>query len=392
MMFQAVDQLQRGLTDAMFATLAGDADVSRLMTKAGMDTAQCGAGTVAALIPSGELRSSWLELQNKLEAFNLFAYVDLVLDFPRSATCLREFVEQASRLDPYRSVWAMEGVGHFFAEMCNQLGTLADLKRHSGSISHSSLVPLHAGAGLSFANHCLQAIASHRTEAEVRDELKRFVAVCEENSYDGYVGAALEALGLATRNLYPQMLSQIDRHLVCLGEELTGYFWHGVGRGVYFAPTNVVTDMTGSARSLDQVKRQPPHELARVNAQSGFIWALVLVNIRHPEIIGGFIRKNSNELEAELVENAVGAAAVIWHSSSPGDKSLASLCDHIPADQKTAALWQAMIGRPCVQAVKDYYPILRTAGIGRLFCHQSLSALVAVEESLECQKESMKQA
>jgi hypothetical protein len=53
------------------------------------------------------------EFQNKIDAFSLFAFVDIALGFSGDADDgLAELVSRASRLGPYSSVWATEGVGH----------------------------------------------------------------------------------------------------------------------------------------------------------------------------------------------------------------------------------------------------------------------------------------
>jgi hypothetical protein len=377
MVFQTGDQLQRGITNAMFSALAGDAEVPRLAAKTAVDLAQFAAATAAALIPERENRLAWLELQNKLETFNLFAHVDLAMDLPRTCASLAELVEHASCLGPYRSVWATEGVGHLYAELRSACGAHIDLGAQANALPSSSLVALHSGAGLSFAGRCLEAITARSAGAQVRATLDRFVALCNENSHQAYVGAAYEALGLATRNLHPHLLSDIDRYLAEIDEELVAYFWHGVGRGIYFAPTNLLPNGAMSRRIVKQAQQEPPHDLARLNALSGLIWALVLVNIRHSEIIEAFMRDNDGELDGELFANALCSAAVIWRDSSPHDNSLSALCRHRPPDARTAALWDSRVSRRCNEVVNHYYPMLRNAGLGRLFRHQSLSELMA---------------
>src|SRR5205085_2866059 len=106
------------------------------------------------------------------------------------------------------------------------------------SVPTSSLAALHAGAGLSFAGRALGVLTPRSTAGEVRRALEQFVALCRANSHEGYVRAAYEALGLWTRNLSPQLMPSIDRQLAEADEEMVGYFWHGVGRALYFAPTN----------------------------------------------------------------------------------------------------------------------------------------------------------
>ena len=380
--FQSGDQLQRGFTAAVFSALAGKADVSRLTAKTAVDVAQCAVGTAAAFCPAGETQIAWQELQNKLQTFNLFAHTDLELDLRNENASVSQALERALRLGPYPSVWAIEGVGHFYAESGDEFGRPINLKAEANTLPPSTLVALHSGVGLSFAGRCLEAITFQRTGTQVRSRLERFLVLCDENSHEAYVGAAYEALGLATRNLYPHLMLEIDHHLAEIDEELVTYFWHGVGRGIYFAPTNLLPNGETSRSLMKQVHQESPHELARINTLSGLIWALVLVNIRHPKILEAFVRDNLGELNRELFTSALCSACVIWRDSSPEDRSLNALWKHRPSDARTAELWDACVSVPCSRMVNQHYPTLRNAGLGHLFRHRSLSELCSGVETV----------
>lgn len=369
--FQTGNQLQQGFTNAVFGVFASDADVARLMTKTAFDFAQSAAVTAAALLPEAKSRVMYLELQNKLEAFNLFTHVDLAIDPPQRCDSLAEFVECASHLGPYRSVWAIEGIGYHYAETHARI----DLKTEANTLPPSSLVALHSGAGLSLACRCLDLISASSFDDQIRTQLVRFIARCDEVSHEKYAGAAYEALGLATRNLHPHLLAAIDRHLSDINEDLVAYFWHGVGRGIYFTPTNFLPDSDRSHRVVKQAQNESPHELARVNVLSGFIWALLLVNIRHPEVIENFIRDNVSDLDETLFANAFCSAAVIWRDSSPNDEALNTLCRYRPSDARSAAFWNSWVSHPCTEAMRRY-DRLKNLGLGQLFQHRSISDLV----------------
>ena len=370
MVFQTGDQVQRNVMDAIFSPIAGNIDVPRLTAKMAIDLAQCAANSAAMLAPEGENQVAWLELQNKLETFNLFAHVELALDLPSEGESLPDLVERASRLGPYRSVWATEGVGHFYAESHGISAMRIGLRNGAGALLPSSLVALHSGAGLSFARRCLEGISA----SEVRAALDQFFGVCDDCSHEQYAGAAYEALGLVTRNLHPHLVGEIDRHLIERDEELVAYFWHGVGRAIYFAPTNFLPDTSAYSRLVKQVQEEPTHELARLNALSGLIWALMLVNIRHPRVLETFLKVNARELNLEVLESALCSAAVVWRDSSLEDQALSALCRHLPSDAGTAGLWNACVSRSCAEVLK-HYPVLKNAGLGRLFRHRSLLEL-----------------
>ena len=367
----------------MFSLLAGKVDVSRFMTKTAVDLAQCAAGTAAVLSPDSNNQLAWLELQNKLETFNLFAHIDVELDLLQDGACLREVIARALCLGPYRSVWAMEGVGHWYVELDDSATARINLKAEADTLPASSLIPLHSGAGLSFAERCLETTTDRHTDAQVRTTLQRFVALCNEKSHGAYVGAAYEALGLVTRNLHPHLLPQIDQHLAEIDEELVSYFWHGVGRGLYFAPTNFLLLGENSRSLMAHVQQESLHEAARLNTLSGLIWALVLVNIRHPQILETFIGANLDELDREIFAGALCSAIAVWHHSSPDKRQLVALWRHRPSDIRVAEFWNAYVIEPSSRMVDHYYPTVRQAGLGWLFRHRSLSELFIGEERCE---------
>jgi hypothetical protein len=359
----------------MFSLLARKVDISRLMAKTAVDLAQCATGTAVMLSPASESQLAWLELQNKLETFTLFAHVDLEFDLLREGASLRQAVEHASHLGPYRSVWAIEGIGHFYAESCDTSGRSIDLGSKGSILPPSTLVALHSGAGLSFAERCLKTIVARHTDEQFSAVLDRFIKLCRENSHTAYVGAAYEALGLVTRNLYPHLLPEIDHYLAKLDEELVAYFWHGVGRGLYFAPTNSLLNCETSRELIKQAQQESPHELARLNTLSGLVWAILLVNIRHPMIIEAFIANNFGEFDGEIFAGALSSAAAIWYDSSPDDRALTALWRHRPSDSQITAFWDSYVSEPGSRMVNHYYPALRDAGLGRLFRHRSTSEL-----------------
>src|SRR5206468_1232453 len=134
--------------------------------------------------------------------------------------------------------------------------------------------------GLSLANRVLAGVG--RTcrncpgPSDLPGALRRFVELCRDNANKAYLGASYEGLGLVARNLYPHLIAEIDRELSRISGELTEFFWHGVGRAIYFAPTNYVPLSGVARRALRMTQQEPPHESGRRNALSGLVWAMVL--------------------------------------------------------------------------------------------------------------------
>src|SRR5207247_3295386 len=132
---------------------------------------------------------------------------------------------------------------------------------------------------------------------------------------------------LVARNLYPHLVSPIDRLLLQTDERLDGLFWHGVGRALYFAPTNFLPCGTSLLRAIQMTQREPAHSLGRLNALAGLVWAATLVNIRHPEIMENFINTHGDQFSMwEPFYNGVTSSIVVWQDSARDDTSVSQFC------------------------------------------------------------------
>ena len=376
--FRAGDDAQRDMVDSMYDALTLDAFTPRGALRTTFRALRQSAEALRLLAPGRDSSCAWQELKNKLQAFELFEHVDWVLRVG-NRPALAELVEKASALDSYLAVWAYEGVGHYFAEvLAEQPETPTHLLTGPAvtALRPGSLAPLHAGMGLSFADRVLKRLQPQCSVSEVREALSNFEMLCEMNSQPGYGGAAYEALGLVCRNLYPQLLATIDEQLSALGEDKVGYFWHGVGRAVYFAPTGFMP-CASSQRQYERTQTEPPHDLGRLNATAGFAWALTLVNIRHPEIIEAFLKRYGSQLCLnDAFSNGVASSVLIWHDSAPNDPHIAGLLRYRPAPDVSES-WNAQVKAPCEEALRSYYEALKESGrLGEVFRYLSLRDLV----------------
>jgi len=252
----------------------------RAMVKVGLETMCHSAQIMGQLAPTEATRGSWVELLNKLDAFTCFSYAD-------------QF--DLTTLDPYRRLWVTEGHGYMRAESALH-----------GRILDSDLIPLHTGMGLAFACRAM------KTNATTREKIGIFLELCDRHALDGYGGACYEALGLVVRNLYPESVAPCLENLT---EELRQYFWHGVGRGIYFIPTNLSPLTSAPWRPARMAKREPPDETGRLNAIAGLVWAVTLVNIRNPEILDLFRRHHGSELPVSACQDGICSAMQVWESS-----------------------------------------------------------------------------
>src|SRR5262249_28606752 len=176
-----------------------------------------------------------------------------------------------------------------------------------------------------------------------------------------YVAASYEGLGLVARNLYPHLIAEIDRELSQMGNNLIDYFWHGVGRAAYFAPTNYVPLPGVPVRIVEMTRREPPHELGRRNALAGAIWAMVLVNLREPEVIENFLVQCAEvDFDSDAFANGVSSAALVWCDSTENTAPLEALGRHRPSFSREdlADRWNRLVRDPCRRAL-EHFPLLR---------------------------------
>jgi hypothetical protein len=366
----------------------------------------------AAVAPSAAGRLAWQELRNKLEAFELYQRaVPLETTAPREGGAgdggaLAAAVARARRLGPYRGVWALEGLGHHWADAAVarwREGRPGLPRRPEGGgraveplrlldaatapgLPEDSLLALHTGMGLAFAEQAVDALPPRPEPGELRRGLARFVALCRESSRPGYAAAAIEGLGLVARTLRPGLVAAADEQLARLdgGEDapaaggaagghgqLVATFWHGVGRALYFLPSNAPPPCSAPWRAIGMARREPPHATGRDNTLSGLVWALTLVNLRHPEVLAALLSHHPPAAaECGPVADGISSAIALWHQLAPADPWLAAFLRWrpLPAAGWAAARWERLVTAPCAAAVGAEGGRLRQEGrLGELF-------------------------
>lgn len=374
--FRASDELQRSAVDLLF----------RLVTFQSFGVEELGGlssqiSEAASLFESAEERKvAEQQVRNTIEVFNLVKNVRQLLAEPAVGELpLPDLVRKAYTLGEYPALWAIEGLGHDYAERVwsGQHGDPQDLLTSglARMAPDSSLAMLHAGIGLYFAERLLKTVTPYSRGAEVSEMLWHFIRLCQRNSRPGYTGCSLESLGLVTRTWHPQIVKLIDRNLQQMSDEALGYFWHGVGRALYFAPTHLVPELYSPWFAVDS---DPPHELGRMNARAGLAWATTLVNLRRPEILESLLRKRERFLtEDDAFANGVAASIAMASDVTPQNSIVASFLKYKPRSTCcTAKVWESHVRWPAEQAFRRYQPLLRSRGhIEELFRYQPLPEL-----------------
>jgi len=322
------------------------------------------AGAVAVAFPA--LKTvAWRELANKLDAF---------AGFHRTAFQGAEQgsfaaqVQEACSLGA-RSLWALEGVAYSHAAAACRAGAWPRglLAAESTSpLPDRALGPLHTGMGLALAIHWLRS--------EPGADPHGFAALCAESSRDGLAPAAFEGLGFAARLVFPHRLLPLDAALAGMGPEACALFWHGVGRGSYFALSRALPRSKSTWKAAGEALTTPPHELGRKNALAGLAWALTAVNLRHPEVLESFLARCQDHFGHELPREAsfahgVAAAIRVWLGVVGRDGTLDAFLLHRPqpSGSALARAWDRLVLASCVGAMEKRAAPSREMRLAELF-------------------------
>lgn len=322
-----------------------------------------------------------LELRNKGTIFTLVQGVSLVVGEPSTFPLpIGELVCRAYALGPFPALWAVEGLGHDYTKSFLERGIVPDgllARPRRLGLPEASLTMMHAGLGLAFAEKEFEELAGVHDLAAVRRRVARFIELCYANSHPGYVGAALESLGLETRLFFPSYLHEVDR---ALGEIAPGaerdYFWHGAGRSLYFQPASFLPFSLWELYRT--VRREAPDERARLNATAGLTWAFTLVNELQPRIMADLlITPHGEELAGDDgFKNGVASAVTMRQDTTPNAPFIRAFCDAQPTTERAAVLWNDLVRRPCELAVNVIQPTLSRRGLlGEVFRFHPLPRL-----------------
>ena len=373
------DGLQRTVVDGMFDLLNPKSWQPANLIRMGRDAAEASVDLSRLLIPA-EAGLAWEEIRNKLEVFLLVSELPAILGVnPSTWVSLPDLVTRAYSLPAFAALWAVEGVGHYYGDAYWERNGPPQglLSADSVSVPEKSLLMLHAGIGLSFADRLLDTVTRDSPIDEIRGVVEQIVKLCRDNSREGYLGPAVESLGLVTRDFYPAMVSIVDAQLQEVAPELRGYFWHGVGRALYFSRAYFLPILRTAWGSLDQ---ESPHGLGRTNAMAGLAWAVTLVNMRQPEIMEGVLRSYIERSPlADAFAYGVSSSIMMREDTTPGEDFVKAFYEHEPAssDRKLVTTWNRTVGGPAKLALQTYYPVLKQHGLlGEVFQYQSLAALV----------------
>lgn len=381
--YQVGDQVQRSSVDLFFDVATLRAFNPAYASRLAEDIARQTAETLRSLAPGENLSLAYQEFRNNYEVYNLVKHVHERLQIPSEGDFpLAELINRAYALGAYPDLWAVEGLGHDYAASLmerggtNVRGILTD--ERASVLPAKSLTMMHAGIGLAFAERLMKQVTPYSSRARARGVLAEFVRLCRENSRPGYVGAAYESLGLVTRTWHAQTVGLVDGVLCEIEPEVVGYFWHGAGRALYFLPIYFVPGLLSPWAAAE---REPPREDARLSMKAGLAWAVTLVNVRQPQIMENLLRRDGATLALDAgFNNGLMSSLIMGYDITPGDPFIEAFCAYRPEARDAASVerWERMVARPCREALRGVYPVLREhERLGEVFHYQDLPALAA---------------
>lgn len=312
-------------------------EIVQTMIRVPWEMSRASVGALSAAM-GGEGLLSWRELGEKLRAFELFQ---------GTSAATEEELARSLSLDSWSRLWALEGLGYALGSAGRSLPR---------AVPAVAAVPLHTGLGLALGVRAVEEVDQGKSP---REAVQDFAALCAEAARPGFAGAAFEGLGLAARTLRPGLVPELGRALDNLGSDLAARFWHGLGRALFFVPTNVVPWGSPSGRAMDKAQREPPHDLGRRNVIAGLAWAITLVDLRQPELLDNFLHRHADAPEPDALTHGIVSAVLVWAGASGRDALLDRFLAH---RSETPGLWLTRVRRPSEEALATRLPALRRDG------------------------------
>ena len=311
---------------------------------------------------------AWREFRSKLRTVWLVRWGRVSLKRP-----WREAVAAVERRGAQDAVFALERLGrHLVADAWGAAPPRRLFESPEvADLPPSSLILLHAGVGLEFADRVLGDLPRQPAAEPVRTALHRFADLCRDNSLPGYLAAAFEPLGVVVRLLHGRLLPEIERQIAVVEPEVASYFWHGVGRAYYFLPRHLRPLRSTLAAAIAHCHAEPRQPTSRLDALQGLFFAATMVNLHHPPVVAALLAQAEAAGEGERFSSGLVACLLARHDMTPADPALHHLLDYLPpAASRVAALWEPRVAAPSREALRHFYPVLKQSQRLGLLAHR----------------------
>jgi len=286
--------------------------------------------------------AQWQEAANKLEVCELFVNAGGLKSME-----LAQSVQRCQSLEPFSRPWVLEGVGYDYAGQALGRGRPCDKLLqgpHTTGIPHSLLLTLHTGAGMAFGRAAL-AERSRGTGTMLQRHWQR----CLDNAEGPWAAEIMfESLGFVAATLNRELIPEIRRELDGWPAELVDSFWHGVGRGMYFLPSNLAPISAMRRYVIVESRRMAPEGAGRKKVFAGIAWAVTLTNLRHPAVLASWVEEQDDEA---AFRSGVASALKFWLLCVPEDQHVARLSSYRPhGNSRLTTLWDSIVSSSCDEA------------------------------------------
>lgn len=327
------------------------------------------------------------ELQNKITVFRLVLQIPDRLTLPDNSPYpdLAEVIKKAYDMDDYSTLWAVEGIGHWYGDTFYQQGKTPNgilQGEKLNGLPEESYTMLNAGIGMAIAQHWMKEVNHFSDLGNVREVLRQITSLCRNNATPGYEGAALESLGLITTNgqFYDEtrpdeMVQIVGKELLEIGDQdAFEYFWRGVGRAHYFLPIHFLPGYGSIWHAINMIWLATDHNLtARHNAIAGLAWGATMVNIRNPEILANVLKYHGADLSKDnAFSNGVTSGILMRKDTTPDSTFITSFYEHESdsSDANLVKTWNNLMRYPSEQALATgghYQELKNSHRLGELF-------------------------
>jgi hypothetical protein len=248
-------------------------------------------------------RDGWRELSAKLSAFRLFRAGDAV---GWGGGDLAAALAAASPGGAGDGLWIAEGWGHGRTRHHLTDGR-AWRPPDLDSLPAAWRVPLATGGSLALAGY-RPAVA-----ASVDGEWRLLV---------------WEATGFLASVRRPRERGRLGTAAAAAGGDAAAAFWHGTGRGLYYAAGEARPWAAPPSPGPGRVARLVPHRLGRVHAAAGLAMAATLTTLAHPEVAGRVLRRLAPRRAGG---SGAAAALAVWLAAAGLPAPVEALAGSMPA-------------------------------------------------------------
>ncbi len=274
---------------------------------------------------------------------------------------LKEVVSRSDGLPAYQALWVLEGTGFEYTRSAFKEKALERPlcgRNVVQELPRRSWLMLQIGMGLGISFTLLDRV--EKLDSGIfHQRLQQVVDLCRTHAVDEqYATVSLESLGFAVGLYHSGLIAPADEWIAARYPELRDGFWGGIGRSRMFTPLNFLPGAYGVAFS--DLELLAPDERTRTRAFTGLAFAVITVNVRHPEILDRLWIRPHAELLLSNRGWAIGmiSAALLRWESTPGFGPFEALAAYgsMLASVRQREVWRQLITEPIEQARSGIFP------------------------------------